>query len=229
MTARRSPFLALALLAALLAFTPRSARAADEVEHAATTAQNAAGQHGSAAGSHAAGEAHEEPSLLQGPKESLITAITTLIVFLILVAVLGKFAWGPIATGLKAREDKIRKDIADAEAARARAEATLREYNTKLAAAEGQIRDMLSKATADAETIATNIRARAQVESEEIKERANKDIETARDQAIAQVHSEAVNLSTIMAEKILHRNLNPDDQRDLLARSLEQLQTISRN
>jgi F-type H+-transporting ATPase subunit b len=225
MTARRrSPLLTLALLAALFAFAPSFALAAD-VENAATAGANAPGTHGE--GGH--GEGEPKANLLRPANESLITAITTLIVFLILVAVLGKFAWGPIAGGLKAREDKIRKDIADAEAARAKAEATLREYNTKLAAAESQIREMLSKATADAEKIATNIRARAQVESEEIKERANKDIESARDQAIGQIHNEAVNLATNIAEKILHRNLNPDDQRDLLARSLEQLQTIGRN
>jgi F-type H+-transporting ATPase subunit b len=213
---RRFLLLAFALLATLFAVTPRFALAA-EVEHATPAA---AGEHG---------ENEPAANLLRPANESAITAVTTLIVFLILVFVLGKFAWGPIATGLKAREDKIRKDIADAEAARARAEATLREYNTKLASAEAQIREMLSKATADAENIATNIRARAQQESEEIKERANRDIETARDQAIGQIHNEAVNLATSIAEKILHRNLNPDDQRDLLARSLEQLQTISRN
>ena len=207
MIPRRSHLLALALLAALFSFAPLLAHAAD-VEH---------------------GGAGPKAEMLRGPNESLITAITTLLVFLILVVVLGKFAWGPIAGGLKAREDKIRKDIADAEAARARAEATLREYNAQLAAAEGRVREMLAKATADAETISTNIRARAQQESEEIKERANKDIESARDQAIGQIHNEAVNLATNIAEKILHRNLNPDDQRDLLAGSLEQLQTISRN
>jgi F-type H+-transporting ATPase subunit b len=211
--------LALALVAALIAFTPGAALAANEVEKAVTGENHAA----------AAGEAHGDPSLLPTVNEALITAVTTLIVFGLLVFILGRFAWGPIASGLKAREDKIRKDIADAEAARAKAEATLREYNTKLATAEGQIREMLSKATADAENIATNIRARAQQESEEIKERANKDIESARDQAIGQIHNEAVNLATNIAEKILHRNLNPDDQRDLLARSLEQLQSISRN
>ncbi len=221
MTARRrSPLVTLALVAALFAFAPRFSAAA-EAQHDAKTGTAAA------AGGHAEGE--PQPNLLRPANESAITALTTLIVFLLLVFILGKFAWGPIAGGLKAREDKIRKDIADAEAARARAEATLREYNTKLATAEGQIREMLSKATADAENLATNIRARAQQESEEIKERANRDIESARDQAIGQIHNEAVNLATNIAEKILHRNLNPDDQRDLLAGSLEQLQTISRN
>jgi F-type H+-transporting ATPase subunit b len=234
MTARRSTLLTLALLAALL--TAGAAQAQHDVEKADTAqaATQAARGDQAAAPDHAAGGdghggEHVDAALLRGPAEGFITGVTTLVVFVLLVIVLGKFAWGPISGGLKAREDKIRKDIADAEAARAKAEATLREYTARLAAAEGKVRDLLAKATADAETIATNIRARAQQESEEIKERANKDIETARDQAIGQIHNEAVNLATIIAEKILHRNLNPDDQRDLLARSLEQLQTIGRN
>jgi F-type H+-transporting ATPase subunit b len=124
---------------------------------------------------HTDGDAAKtEPSLLRGPKESLITAVTTIIVFVALLAILGKYAWGPIASGLQAREDKIRKDIADAEAARTRAEQTLKEYSTKLAAAEAQIRDMLAKAQSDAEGVAAGIKVKAQQDSEEIKERATK-------------------------------------------------------
>lgn len=171
----------------------------------------------------------EKLSPIPTPKQAVAPAVTTLIVFALLVAVLGKFAWGPIASGLKAREDKIRKDIADAEAARARAEATLREYNTQLAGAETRVREMLNKAAADGEAIAANIRTRAQADAEEIKDRANREIESARVQAVAQVRDEAVVMATSIAEKILHRNLNPQDQRDLLARSLEQVQEINRN
>ena len=85
---------------------------------------------------------------------------------------------------------------------------------------------MLSKATVDAEKIAQNIRIKAQEEGEQLKEGAQREIEAARDQAIAQLHEESVNLATNMAEKIIRRNLNPQDQRDLLARSLEELQTV---
>ncbi len=219
------------LLLLTLAAAPRVATAADEpaghggnpAAAVESTADHADGTHGAGAGDHG------KPSLLNPINTGLVTSLTTLIVFLALLAILGKYAWGPIAGGLKAREDKIRQDIADADAARARAEATLRDYNAQLAGAETRIREMLAKATADGEAIATNIRARAQQDAEETKERANRDIEAARDQAIGQIHGEAVNLATNIAEKILQRNLNPDDQRDLLARSLDQVQGIGRN
>jgi F-type H+-transporting ATPase subunit b len=144
----------------------------------------------------------------------------------VLVVVLYPTAWKNVLAGLKAREQRIRQDITDAEAARAKAEATLREYNTQLAKAEQQVRDIIDKGSRDAEQIANGIRARAEEESQRAKEQATRDIEAARNQAIAQIYDEAATLSTSIAEKILRRNLNPDDQRDLVAESLNQLQNV---
>ena len=175
----------------------------------------------------AAGE--HSPELVPGPgKTQLITSLTTLIIFSLLLAILGKYAWGPIATGLKNREDKIRRDIADAEAARARAEATLAQYNTQLATAEQQVRDILAKAQRDAEQMATNMKMQAQKEAEDAKERATRDIETARKNAVADIYAQAADLSTSIAEKILRRNLNANDQRELVESSLKQFQSAGR-
>jgi F-type H+-transporting ATPase subunit b len=168
----------------------------------------------------------EATSPLYTVNQGLISGIATIVIFVLLVAVLGKYAWGPILSGLKAREDKIRKDIADAEAVRAKAEATLREYNQQLATAEQKVRDMIAKATTDAEQLAASIRARAQQESEETKERTMRDIENAREQALSEIYAQTAELSTRIAEKILRRNLNADDQRELVNQSLQELQTI---
>lgn len=173
-----------------------------------------------------AGADHGEPQLISGPSAGLVTAVTTLVIFALLLALLGRFAWGPIVTGLKAREDKIRGDIADAEEARRKAEATLKDYTQQLAAAEDRVRELLAKATADGEQLATNIRMKAQQEAEEVKERAHKDIDTAKNAAIVEIYDHAANLAVTGAEKILRRNLNADDQRDLLRRGLDELQTI---
>src|SRR5689334_1830554 len=77
-----------------------------------------AAEEGAAAGSTSAGL---PPTINEG----LVTAIITLIVFIVLLGVLSKVAWGPIAKGLADREEKIRRDIQEAEAARARAELSL--------------------------------------------------------------------------------------------------------
>ena len=180
------------------------------------------------AASEAHGGAHAEPQLFSPPPAGLILAITTLVVFALLLAVLGKFAWGPIASGLKAREDRIRKDIADAEAARARAEATLKDYQAQLATAEAKVRQMLTEASAQGERLATDIRMKGQQEAEEIKNRTNRDINAAKDQALAEIYERSAEISTAIAGKILRRNINAEDQRDLVQRSLAELQTVAR-
>ncbi len=213
-------------------------------------AQDHAGSHTDATGTpsevHAAGQgvepadhsaasahdgAHAKAPLLPDhtSKEAWLQALWVVIIFIALLAILYPTAWKNVLAGLKAREQRIREDIANAEAARAKAETTLREYNQQLATAEGKIRDMLAQATTDGERIATNLRMQAQTESEEIKNRATREIEAAKNQALTEVYEQTANLATTVAEKILRRNLNADDQRDLVSRSLEQVQTIGKN
>jgi F-type H+-transporting ATPase subunit b len=161
--------------------------------------------------------------------ETYFQALWVLIIFVILLAILYPTAWKHVLAGLKARESRIRKDIADAEAARVKAEQTLKDYNAQLAAAADKVREVLAKATADGERLANQIRTHAQQEAEEIKERALKEIETARTQAVADIYQQAAQLATSVAEKILRRNLNPDDQRDLVNQSIEQFSKVGKN
>jgi F-type H+-transporting ATPase subunit b len=170
----------------------------------------------------AKGAESAQPGLLD---LNLGSVLWVLIIFIAVAIILYKKAWKNVLVGLKGREERIRKDIADAEAARLKAEATLEEFNKQLATAEQKATELLNKAAANAEALATQIRARAQQEAEETRERALKDIEAARDQALSEIYSQAADLATRVAEKILRRNLNADDQRELVNQSLQELQT----
>jgi F-type H+-transporting ATPase subunit b len=217
--------LPLATLAQDHGHAPSAAVQAGERVAEANTAQ-ALGEAGVHTGGHDAHGADSSPSLLKGPNEALITAITTILVFVVLIIVLGKAAWGPIVKGLAAREGKIRQDIEEAERARAAAEASLKEYNARLAQAQSEVQATLAQATQQAERVAANIKAQAQQDAEETKARAVKDIEAARDQAVREVYAQAADLATTVAGKILRRNLNPQDQQDLVNESLQQLQSV---
>jgi F-type H+-transporting ATPase subunit b len=159
--------------------------------------------------------------------QTYMQGVWVVIIFIVMLAVLYPTAWKNVLAGLKKREERIRNDIADAEAARAKAEASLKEYNARLATAETQVRDLLTRAAADAEKLASGIRMRGQQEAEEVKERALKDIDASRQQALAEIYEQTANLSTSIAEKILKRNLNADDQRELVNESLKQLQSLN--
>ena len=215
-------FLAVALLGWVV-----SPVAAADTHPAATDTHAATGEaaHGAAA-DHATG--HEKPELLPDPTSGAtwFQALWVVIIFLALLAILYPTAWKNVLAGLKQREARIRQDIAEAEAARKRAEGTLTAYNQQLATAEGQVRDILAKAQQDAEKIGTTMKMQAQQEAEEIKERATRDIEAARKAALSDIYAQAADLSTNIASKILRRNLNADDQRDLVDSSLRQFETV---
>lgn len=164
----------------------------------------------------------------EGSMQTLYAAVWVLIIFIILLAVLYPTAWRNVLAGLKKREERIRNDIAEAEAARAKAENLLKQYNEQLAAAEARAREMIAAATTQGEKLATQIRMTAQQESEEIKERALRDIEAAKVTAVREVREEAGNLSVMIAEKIIRRNLNANDQQDLIREGLEQFQTAGK-
>lgn len=174
-------------------------------------------------------EAHEAGAGLP-PRinEALITAIVQLVVFVGLLLLLTKLAWGPIATGLAAREAKIREDIETAERARREGEAALASYKQQIANADAEVRTKLATAQQDAESISARIKMDAQREIEEMKTRAAREIEETKNAALVEVRQQAATLSTAIAGKILKRNINEADQADLIRSSLEELQTSAR-
>ncbi len=213
--------LIVALLGWLAAPALRAAEAPSAVEHPTkteATVHEAAGE-----GAHGG---HEYPLLPTGSKSDALQALWVVIIFVVLLIVLGAKVFPGVLAGLKKREQGIRQNIAEAEAARKKAEETLKDYNTQLATAEAKIRDMMAKASADAEKLATSLRMQAQQEAEEIKERSAKEIDAARKAALNDIYAQAAELSTSIASKILRRNLNADDQKTLVNESLSQLQTV---
>lgn len=205
--------LSLTLIATLLLAVPLWAA---EAQHAAAT--DAGAEDNSIL--HQTGKEHKVVEF--DPWQS----VWVLIIFLILLAILYPTAWKGVLEGLKKREERIRRDIANAEEARAKAEAALKEYQAQLTTAENKVREMISGAVAQGEKLAAEIRTKGQAEAEQAKDRAMRDIDGARKQAISELYATAADLSTNIASKILRRNLNPDDQQDLVRQSLEQLQSV---
>ncbi|MFG0260812.1 MAG: ATP synthase F0 subunit B, partial [Novipirellula sp. JB048] len=107
------------------------------------------------------------------------SAVCNVAIFLGVLAILSKFVWPPILSGLKAREDKINGDLENAERINAEARSLLSEYQLKLDEAATQVQGMLAEARRDAEVNGQRIVADAKAEAERTRDRAIVDIETA--------------------------------------------------
>lgn len=155
----------------------------------------------------AAGGGHEEPRLDSIDPLSIGMALG---VFALLLVVLTKFAWGPILKGLKAREASIQKAVDDAQAASAKAEAVMREYETKLARANDEGRAILEEARRDGLALKASIEADAKRAADESTARAVREIEQARAAAWDALVRDAARLSTEAASRIIRRSLDAE-------------------
>lgn len=169
------------------------------------------------AGAAGTGEAHAAPNPLSFQSD---LALWTAVVFLVLLLVLGKFAWGPIARGLDRREQMIAENIANAERQNEEARRLLAQYEQRLAAAAGEVREILDEARRDAEHTQQQILAKARAEAEAEKRRALQEIERAADQALKELAERSANLAVDLAGRIVHQQLRAADHAALIQEAI---------
>ncbi|MFG0318187.1 MAG: F0F1 ATP synthase subunit B [Planctomycetota bacterium JB042] len=139
----------------------------------------------------------------------------TLIVFLVLLALLMKFAWNPILDALDAREKRIEDSVKAAEDAKEEAAKMLADYKAKLADAEKQVAQRVEEGRAMAQRQADEIVEKAREEATRERDAATRDIDAARTQALSDIRSEVVRLSKGIAEQVLLREVSGEDHQRL--------------
>src|SRR5882672_9834585 len=117
---------------------------------------------------------------------NLGNAIWTLIIFVLVVVVLGKFAWGPVLSLLQQREAFIHKSLSDAKRDRDEAEARLKDYAAKLQTAQAEAVAIIESARKDAERLREELRQRARTEADTILKNAERQIEMQTTRAVQQ-------------------------------------------
>ena len=211
---RHRPLVCLTLLTAvlLLGLELNPAQAAAPGDAGAAYAVDADGDHGDHGG-----EAKDHLFA-----SDAFSYIWNLLMFLILLGVLWVFVWPKILSGLQAREAKQLDDLDAATRSRAEADASLAEYKTQLAEARKESQSIVAEARTAATQAANADRARIESEIAQMKENARRDIAAAREQALTDIYTQAAELSTTIAGKILHREISADDQQALVQDSVNQ-------
>ncbi|MCS7306775.1 MAG: F0F1 ATP synthase subunit B [Thermoguttaceae bacterium] len=156
-------------------------------------------------------------------------AIWTAVVFLVLLVILWKYAWGPIVRALQSREQAIADQIAQAQRQQQQAQALLAEYQQKLAQSQQEIHQMLEEARRQAEQISRQILQQAHQQAEADRLKMLQDIQRAKQQAFRELSTQAVGLVVQLASKILQTELRPESHRQLIQQALTQWEAIPPN
>jgi F-type H+-transporting ATPase subunit b len=149
-------------------------------------------------------------------------AIFTFVIFLLILAVLIKFAWKPIAHGLELRERGIADKIEQARIAAEQATAQLQQYEARLAAATAEAQQIIAKARQDADVAGQRLISEAQAAASKERERAVADIGVAKNQALREIAEKSVDTAIGLARNIIRREVRPADHEQLIQDALKQ-------
>jgi F-type H+-transporting ATPase subunit b len=139
-----------------------------------------------------------------------------LIMFLVLMALLKKFAWGPLMGIMQQREDHIAGEITAAEKSRTEANNILEEQKKLLKEARLEAQTMIENSKKQGSEQREEIITTARLEAERLKESAKREIETQKEQAVAALQKQVASLSVLIASKVIEKELSADDQQKLI-------------
>jgi F-type H+-transporting ATPase subunit b len=152
------------------------------------------------------------------------TVFWTLITFLLLLALLGRFAWKPLLGALQHREESIQESIDKARDDREEAEELLRQHHALLDQARRERAEAVSEGQRDAEKLKAEILDEARRQREQLLAQTQSQVDAGLRQARGELRAVAVDLAIQAAEKLLTRNLDDATQRKLVEDYLADLE-----
>lgn len=132
---------------------------------------------------------------------------------------------GRIGAALDDRAAKIRKELDEARAIRAEAEALISSYRDKRAQAEKDAEAIVARAKADAEAMAAEMRQQMEVQIARRTQMAEDNIRRAEADAIQEVRARAADIGVAAARDIIRARMDPQRARDLVDQGIASVAT----
>ncbi len=149
----------------------------------------------------------------------------TLVVFLILFFVLGKFVFPKITAAVEAREKALEDAIEGAKRDREEAAKYLEQQRAAIETARNESAKILAEGRSMGEKLRGEMMEQTRVQQQEMLDRARREIEAERNRAIAEMRREAIDLAIAGASKVIERNLDQKSNRDIVEKFLSSIPT----
>lgn len=149
--------------------------------------------------------------------------IVQLVMFLILIALVTKFAWRPLMNVMQAREEHIANEIDQAENNRQEAERLMKEAQDELNHTRQNAQKIIEDAKLTAQDQQNTILQEARAEAERLKENARLEIEQEKDKAVQALQEQVATLSVQIASKVIEKELSMDEQDQLIKEYLDKV------
>ena len=169
-----------------------------------------------------------DPTHLLDPANAA-AAIWAWCIFLVLVVLMWKFAWGPISKGLDARAQRISDSLKRAEEVEKAAREIAESNKALMLKAQQDSAQIVADARNAATQVAEEVRKKATVDVDAQRERFTRETELAVEKARDEMRRETVELTIAATARLLGRSLSDADSRRLAAEALADAETVARN
>lgn len=177
--------------------------------------------HAASEGGHAADHAAQEGSPLLRFDPGV--GIWAIVVFVLLLLILKKYAWTPIIDALDEREKTVRESLEQAARIQAENARLAEEQNRLLAEARAQANQVLQVARESGEALKKSLEQAAQDEKRRIIASATQEIEAQTRAAIAALQKTTADLSIGIAGKLIRQNLDDAKNRALVDQLIQEV------
>ena len=150
--------------------------------------------------------------------------IWTILTFLVLLALLTRFAWRPLLKALESRQEMIRKSLDNARQGKEDLERLHQESAQIIRKARADAEAIVSQSRSDADRLREEMKQKARAEAAGLVRNAERQIQLETERALQQIRHEAVDLSVMIASKIIQRNLSKQDNERLIEEALKQVE-----
>jgi len=154
--------------------------------------------------------------------------IWTLVTFVVLLVLLAKFAFKPIAQALDRRGESIKKSIDDAEKQRAEAKKLMDDYQKQLADARNEAGKIIEEARQLGERVRKEVVEKANTEASAVVQRAQEEINRQKDKGIQEMKDTVAALSVQIASKVIEKEVNEATHRQLVDNLIKDLGKVKR-
>jgi F-type H+-transporting ATPase subunit b len=134
--------------------------------------------------------------------------VWTVVTFVLVALVLGRFAWRPILQSLEEREDRIRAEVKAAEESRRAAESLKAQYDEQLARVEARAQELIQEAQKEAQRLREEMLKTAQDESARLSEKTRQQLAEEQRRLVQELRAEVADISIKAAEKLLQRSVD---------------------
>ena len=153
-------------------------------------------------------------------------SLFTIVVFVLFVLVLSKFAWGPLLAAIDEREKSIRDAMEGSQKANAEAAVLLAQHKDLVRQIGAEREEIIKKAAKEAEEFSVDLMAKARSDGEDIVRRAKEQIARETSVALAKIREEVADLAVLGASKIVASSMTPEAQKKLVSEFVESLPRV---